>query len=131
MSEEHVFLACELRANQKVVQLEDHQSQLAALREELAQTKRTAITEILALNSTLREQAKSLAAMSDRELEIAAEHADGLQQRLADAERRNAGLIELLRSLRTNADPKLFSSGQLAQVDTALNPNPEAASHDE
>ena len=122
-----------------------------ALREELDQTKRTAITEILALNSTLREQAKSLAAMSDRELEIAAEHADDLHQRLADAERRNALLETALKFYSDGdhlllADPDewdtcsgepinwLHDSAGTASVEDgsiakqALNPNPEAAS---
>jgi len=46
------------------------QSELAALREELAEAKRTAMTEILALNSTLKNQAKELAAAEQRNAEL-------------------------------------------------------------
>jgi len=46
------------------------QSELAALREELGQVKRTAMTEILALNSTLNNQAKELAAAEQRNAEL-------------------------------------------------------------
>jgi len=43
-----------------------------------------------------------------------------LLKSLAAAEQRNAELLEILRSLRLNASPQLFSAGQLALVDAAL-----------
>lgn len=57
-------------------------SQLAALREELDKANGRHLAELM---------------LRDRELEIAAEFHSDLQQRLADAEQRNAELIILLR----------------------------------
>ena len=109
MSEEHVFLACELRATQKVVQLEVHESQIAALREELAQ----------------RDSFESLynAAIDER---------DDLQQRLADAERRNAAMFDICREIQSDPRLWLMTSSDLAgKINAAINHKPEAASHDE
>lgn len=49
------------------------------------------------------------------------------EQRLADAERRNAELVELLKAVQPLHG---YSKGLIDRVDAALNPNPEAASHE-
>ena len=114
-------------------ELEDAQSQLAALREELANL-RIASSEAHALIESYEASKK------------------GMRQRLADAERRNAELTQalergklwvelfrswfgdygvsaedhqmIIRTLRSLPHPP-------SEFDAALNPNPEAASHEE
>lgn len=118
--------------------LTEAQSQLAALREELAKYKGGCVD----LSSQVRE------------LEHKMDYWEGSnkdhQQRLADAERRNAELTELLRThtdhvatlcdvmfrfglgMYKEPERKIYSAlAQQQVVFAALNPNPEAASHDE
>lgn len=123
------------KENELKDELDTVQSQLAALREELAVEKGA---YAVALESWKRADA--------RESET--------QQRLADAERRNAAYAELLRSTaltlhsvhhtlgRFHDENRKHWCGYLDDsqgavaytyklIDAALNPNPEAASHDE
>lgn len=102
------------------------QSQLAALREE-----RTRLDASLSCMSghvlayKLSRQ-RLLGRARTREL-----HISELQQRLADAERRNGELLHLLECAREDWIPKDAYGDTIEQIDAALNPNPEAASHDE
>lgn len=65
--------------------------------------------EVTALKQRLRRSK----AAKDKVYEIG-------QSQTQKSKQRNADLIELLRSLRINASPDLFSPGQLAQVDAAI-----------
>ena len=119
-----VYLASDLHPGEHVVLQPDFdscefdlnaaKSQLAALREELAAHLK----------------------IRDRELDIAAEHADDLQQRLADAERLLKRAV--LSIDRLSFTPEKYNSARwedlhaiVADISAALNHNPEAASHDE
>ena len=90
------------------------QSQLAALREELA-------------NETERANMNALKARH------AKQDLNSIQKRLADAERRNSECIALLRrSTAGNGENlKMWWNERALILQAALNPNPEAASHDE
>ena len=89
------------------------ESQLAALREELA-TYKLAVTR---LGGTVKKVAVIAKFNKDA--------GEDLQQRLADAERRN---VELLEMLHMAWDADHVSAENCRRIDAALNPNPEAAS---
>ena len=74
------------------------------LREELAQTKKIAITEILALNYVVDMQAKDLSTAEDRNVE----------------------LIELLREAYRSGDRDVFGSDLEDRLEAALNKPEEA-----
>jgi len=105
------------------------QSQLAALREELASAVKDRET-LLRLHVHLRAR---------RSYWITEE--GKAQQRLADAERRNAIMREALETLNNYGFDPNSGSGSWGEIritledwnliQAALNPNPEAASHDE
>ncbi len=82
-----------LEADGEYVRYEDHLSQLAALREELAKYKGGCVD----LSSQVRELEHKMDYWKDE-----GKRADEAQQRLADAERRNAELVELLRNSRSS-----------------------------
>ena len=111
--EDDVWPECECGCPSVKYMLEsDAQSQLAALREELANVRE---------NSTL------LATLDDQTIKT-------LGQRLADAERRNADCaakLELAASMMDD-DERGNRFAEVCQLAiAALNPNPEAASHEE
>lgn len=103
------------------------QSQLAALREELDGYR--------AANMVLRDEVKTERLRGD----AAVGDANEAEQRLADAERRNV-MRDAQLSKATDFVERLCASagnqpsiatGYLRDILDALNPNPEAASHDE
>lgn len=103
---------CHEAQNIRCVREEDYdaaQSQLAALREELVIWKVASRTNKAS--------------------------ADEYEQRLADAERRNAVCADLLSEVLNEVPHgwgESFSDSELAErIRAALNPKPEAASHDE
>lgn len=115
-------------------ELTDTQSQLAALREENAQLRSgmkgdydlDAWLEWVVTAKALREE---LATQSDLTHSAVLE-CQRVEQRLADAERRNAVMTECLERLRGCS--QLRPTPSLVElIDAALNPKPEAASHDE
>lgn len=55
----------------------------------------------------------------EKALAIANEYCDSEQKLM---QQRYDAVVELIRSIRLNADPKLFSPGQLAAIDIVLNP---------
>lgn len=87
-------------------QLTAAQSELAALREELDNTKRIAITEIEALSRTLRNQAKEMAA----------------------AEQRNASLISQLKHFASCADVRQVGTLAMDAVARLTKPTESGAS---
>ena len=153
--------ACEALQRDLVDSIDDvHVELVSRLDYDVAQSQLAALREELASHLKIR----------DRELEIAAEHADDLQQRLADAERRNAPQwieckdrmpepdVDVLVSYTPLGQEKAIVHGAFLNkafddMDhlfwfngkgeamrgvvshwlpmIALNPNPEAASHDE
>ena len=81
--------------------------------------------------AALREELDAHLKIRDRELEIAAEHADDLQQRLADAERRNDEIMAVLATAYAtipHLDARARDSARelVRTIGAALNP-----SHDE
>lgn len=95
--------------------MNEEQSQLAALREELAESGKA-------------DHLRARIAFLTKEVHARANERDDLQQRLADAERRNAELVDLL---RITAD-WLNDSGAthtplVTRIDAALNKPEEAA----
>jgi len=92
-----------------MVMATDHDRELAALREELAESKRM-VSSLYGREQLLKEKLVDCS------------------QALTAAEQRNSELLGILRSIRLNASPKLFSLGQLALVDAALKPTESGAS---
>lgn len=90
------------------VKFEDHQAELAALREEMMAHLK----------------------IRDRELEVAAEHTDDMQQRLTAAEQRNSELVELLRTVQGWIPKKgyEFANQQWWAVEAAIKPTESGAS---
>ena len=97
-------------------------SRLAALREELASVSRSfdELAEIVGFSEDRLTQS------GDSPMDCAKQ----LQQRLADAERRNGEHIIILKHFANLADVRNVGTHAMDYV-SALNPNPEAASHDE
>ena len=97
-------------------------SQVAALREELA-------TQDRVLRASVSDEHKSCTSP----VGAVQNHIGDLEQRLADAERRNSECIALLRrSTAGNGENlKMWWNDRALILQAALNPNPEAASHDE
>lgn len=128
-------------------------SQLAALREELAKLKQVTnfsdavacvfdFLKTTAANTGSREWDDQLEDLAEDVIEFAPEYKKQwqdickLQHSLADAERRNEVLDSALREISIIAGEPVHSvySSQdriLDITEAALNPNPEAASHDE
>ena len=125
-------------------ELDAAQSQLAALREELATSKRNEHNSEVAYKAAIEKQDE----LRDRKNSIV-----DLQQRLADAERRNAVMASALKFyadkdhfstddelnwdscsgepsniLWHESEPWFIEDGSIARA--ALNPKPEAASHE-
>ena len=129
------------------------QSQLAALREELATSKRNEHNSEVAYKAAIEKQEElraernefSLTASRlkvdnenyDRLLVRKSNQCDDVQKRLADAERRNAELLKAVEQsiewFETMSSADGSGHADLARAIrriAALNPNPEAASHD-
>jgi hypothetical protein len=87
---------------------DDHESKLAALREE---------------NRVLQKQ------LGDRWTDISA--LKETMERLADAERRNSVMADLLRLVSTDEEFFPIRQRYWTRIQVALNHNPEAARHDE
>lgn len=100
--------------------------ELDALREEvinnldIMQGQRNSIINLSTKVKNLKEQNEYFAELNDSMI-------SGLNNNLKAANMRNTELLEILRSLRLNANPSLFSLGQLALVDAALKPNESGA----
>jgi chromosome segregation ATPase len=92
----------------------EYEAELAALREELA-----ALREELA-ESGRADHLRQRIAFLTTEVHARANERDALQQRLTAAEQRTKDFLEIMRSVRLNASPRLFSNGQLARIDELL-----------
>ena len=113
------------------------ESQLAALREELATAKRNEHNSEVAYKAAIEKQEELRAELADseEELDTVIHHNIDLQQRLADAERRNESLRVLLRSASTDYACCLESGydritqlgGDCDSVEKMLDDNPNYA----
>jgi hypothetical protein len=115
------------------VRYTDHQSELAALREELATTKNgykweseRAAMLLEALNNCEADMAQH--SSFESLYNAAIDERDAIQQRLADAERRNAELIGILEQARDCIDQMLPGFHLIAHIDAALTKPEEAKS---